>query len=168
MFRVLILAFSMLVLSANFAKAKDDYFICYSSYEDVAPLFFVLTTNYYTDARIGLSEEFFYTDNANKLQGLRINLFSDSLKDEDEVYFKWDLLLGKSRLDNPLDKLKPFFPYIDWKRTINKRTLELTATEFSSKKEISWQCELVEHLAYLDTMEQYMKLVGPPPSGNKF
>ena len=35
MFRVLILAFSMLVLSANFAKAKDDYFICYSSYEDV-------------------------------------------------------------------------------------------------------------------------------------
>ena len=168
MFKILVLAFSMLVLSANFAKAKDDYFICYSSYEDVAPLFFFLNTNFYTKARTGLSEEFFYTDNENKLQSLRINLFSDSLKDEDEVYFKWDLLLGKSRLDNPLDKLKPFFPHIDWKRTINKRTLELTATEFSSKKEISWQCELVEGLAYVESQQNYTKLIGPPPSGNKF
>jgi hypothetical protein len=150
MLKILVLAFSMLVLSANLATAEytENYFICEAEDKNVSPRFFELATR---DGKRSISEWIYLLKN-NAIEDF-YSVTSDDDITETDVYLNWH----DPRTD--IYDIPVTHHFFQWYHSIHRQTLELTASNFSLTKEIKWQCKLTNwsdkdtaQKSYIDTL----------------
>ena len=176
MFRVLILAFSMLVFFVNPIKAEiiENHFVCQSE-ANISPRFFNLET------RDGKREKLIENVDFYDEKGLASEIYSAEVfvEDLDKLFWRYEPDYFKdffviSTINS--ERIRSVFLNIgensDWVNSLDKKTLKLNLTNPYTAERFEWQCEMfdlveatVKAVQYYGFLEE--NLVSKK-AGNKF